>query len=389
MDVEDHLAQWDEEEEEVEILLDEEEDLKDLENLQDETLLLQVKLHNGLLDHNKLTDQINPVLILRSKLIHQLNNQNQIPHHIKVKSQNMNLRRKIHLQLNNHPKLLQSLMMMILVKRIRNFLSDSEMIKVPKIRVLTIVIQIYRDISRSRPNQSTTKKSNESTRTNNPGRGNNNRTGGFGRGGKEPHKPIIIDTIDKPREDPTDPNYKIRHLFYYFNIPWNKETEVIFREIGIDDDYKLIDFMGWSVIDMYTILIGTDSLKFSDKSSFEIRDMIVKLISNLKLIRQYFINVYQFKLDDQGNFESTIGLETITKFSRPTKMELDTFKDEHKNVHHLIEGMILDHEVFLNKSHITKSIAEFKNNVSTNHDKLQSVATQARSILTKQTNQID
>ena len=231
-----------------------------------------------------------------------------------------------------------------------------------------------RDISRSRPNQSTTKKSNESTRTNNPGRGNNNRTGGFGRGGKEPHKPITVDTINEPREDPTDPNYKIRHLFYYFNIPWNKETEVIFREIGIDDDYKLIDFMGWSVIDMYTILIGTDSLKFSEKSSFEIRDMIVKLISNLKLIRQYFINVYQFKLDDQGNFESTIGLETITKFSRPTKMELDTFKDEHKNVHHLIEGMILDHEVFLNKSRITKSIAEFKNNVSTNHDKLQSVA---------------
>ena len=61
----------------------------------------------------------------------------------------MNLRRKIHLLLNNHPKLLQSLMMMILAKRIRNFLSDSEMIKVLKIRALTIVIQIF-VISRDR-----------------------------------------------------------------------------------------------------------------------------------------------------------------------------------------------------------------------------------------------
>ena len=149
MDVEDHPAQWDEEEEEVEILLDEEEDLKELENLQDVTLLLRVKLRNELLDHNKPTDQINPVLILRPKLIHQLNNQNQIPHHIKAISQNMNLRRKIHLLLNNYPKLLPSLMMMILAKRIRNFLSDSEMIKVLKIRALTIVIQIF-VISRDR-----------------------------------------------------------------------------------------------------------------------------------------------------------------------------------------------------------------------------------------------
>ena len=85
MDVEDHPAQWDEEEEEVEILLDEEEDLKELENLQDVTLLLRVKLRNELLDHNKPTDQINPVLILRPKLIHQLINQIQISHHIKVK----------------------------------------------------------------------------------------------------------------------------------------------------------------------------------------------------------------------------------------------------------------------------------------------------------------
>ena len=61
----------------------------------------------------------------------------------------MNLRRKIHLLLNNHPKLLQSLMMMILAKRIRNFLSDSEMIKVLKIRALIIVVQIF-VISRDR-----------------------------------------------------------------------------------------------------------------------------------------------------------------------------------------------------------------------------------------------
>ena len=246
----------------------------------------------------------------------------------------------------------------------------------------------YRD--KSRPSQSTTKKSNESTRTNNPGRGNNNRTGGFGRGGKESHKPITVDTINEPREDPTDPkNYKIRHLFYYFNMPWNKETEVIFREIGIDDDYKLIDFMGWSVIDMYTILRGTDSLKFSEKSSFEIRDMIVKLISNLKLIRQYFINVYQFPLDDKGNFETTIGLETVSKFPRPTQSELVTFKDQHKNIHHLIEGMILDHEVFLNKAHINNSIAEFKNNIGANQNKSTITASKRDRFLPNNTSNIN
>jgi hypothetical protein len=73
----------------------------------------------------------------------------------------------------------------------------------------------------------------------------------------------------------------------------------MFREIGIDDDYKLIDFTGWSVTDMYTILQGTDSLKLlrssTSTSSFEIREMVVTTITSLKLIRQYLIDIYQFQ----------------------------------------------------------------------------------------------
>lgn len=65
---------------------------------------------------------------------------------------------------------------------------------------------------------------------------------------------------------------------------------------------------------MYTILRETDTLKFTEKLSFEIRDMIVDLISNMKLIRQYFIDIYQFKLDDNGNFNKDIGLNSITSF---------------------------------------------------------------------------
>ncbi len=82
------------------------------------------------------------------------------------------------------------------------------------------------------------------------------RTGNFGRGGnnKSSHN------IPKPED-------KIRHMYYYFDIPWDEQTKIVFREIGIDDDYKLIDFTGWSVTDMYTILQGTDSLKLLRSST--------------------------------------------------------------------------------------------------------------------------
>ncbi len=84
------------------------------------------------------------------------------------------------------------------------------------------------------------------------------------------------------------------------------------------------------------------------------------------MVRQYLIDIYQFQTDEQGNFEKTIGMNKIAEFPRPTKEQIKSFKAKHANMYHIIEGMVLDHELRSNKLHIHKAIDDFKNNVNLN-----------------------